>query len=487
MIEDQIFAPLVDLDARMQPRWSNSLATRIEIADRGTRYLLHLRPARWSDGTSLDARDVAFTLLLQANPSVISGYGSDFALMTSARALDARTVEIRLSHASPPFLLDALGETLPLPEHLLAKFAPGSKAEADFVNTDASFAQHPVVSGPYRIAVHVPDSYLILERNPAYWGAPAYLARVAYRVYPQQDSLYAAIDAGEADVTNIPPALWRVHDRLRGDHRVVTWPWNVRFQLLMNFADSRTAFFREKTVRRAMLTAIDRDFIVNGILAGQANVLDGPLPSFSPYFNRRLPHVAYSPAAAAALLDANGWHLRGGVREKNGVALRFTLKTGGATDAVASNISELIQANLKAVGIDCILQNEELQTFFQDVNNSKFQMALQGRILGPYPDDYIYFGSGQTHANGGNNYGSYDSPTVNRWIVAARTASNDAAARAALDRYQAAIADDPPALWLYSNRLAAVIPARLTGYDLSPRAAAALPQGVQFWRLKPAR
>ena len=481
MIKEMIFTPLLDLDPQMHPRWSTSLATSIDITDNGTRYLIHLRPARWSDGAPLDAADVVFTLLLTANPGVVPGDASDFVLMKSVREIDARTVEVRLTQASPGFLLNSLGETAPLPKHILGKFDAGSVVEADFVNKDADFAQNPIYSGPFRIERYAPDAYLILARNPSYWGKPSILPEIAFRVYPQQNSLYAAVDAGEIDVTGIPPQLWRVHDRLKGNHRFVTWPWNVVFMLLPNFADPHIAFIKDRTVRQAMMYAMNREFITAGIMDGQADVSRGPIPAFSPYYNKQLAAYPYDPAKANALLEADGWKLHNGVRMKNGVALRITLKTGGATDAVASNVAELIQDNFKAVGIDCMLQNEELQTFFDDIDHSSFQLALRGRILLPYPDDFRDYDSSQTRANGGSNFGSVDIPALDAAMRAARTAPTLAASRAALDRYQVIGNRELPVLYLYSNRLAAVVPKNLEGIGLSPIAAAALPQDPQFW------
>lgn len=485
MIEDVIYTPLIDLGADMRPRWSTSLAYKVDITDGGRRYVLHLRQnARWSDGVPISAKDVVFTIHLESNPAVISGYPGDFALMRSIRALDPYTVEVTLSHPSPPFLENSLAsDTLILPEHVLGKFPPGSEAEAKFVNGDTAFSQHPVTSGAWRILRNVPDAYIVLERNPTYWGPKPQLDQIAFRVYPQQDSLYAAVDAGEIDVTDIPPNLWRVHERLRGNHKFINWPWNVTFLLLPNYHDPAIAFMHDPRVKQAMLYAINRRFIIDGIMSGQANVLNGPIPSFSPYYDRTLKTYEYDPAKARALLDAAGWHEQNGVRSKNGVAMHLTLKTGGATDAVASNIAELIQANLKAVGIECTLDNEEIQTFFVDLHNSRFQLALRGIIQSPYPDDYKFYYSTQTRANGGYNVGFYSNPQVDRAILEARTAPSATIARAALDRYQQLAREDLPVLYLYSNRLGAVVPKNLTGYDLDPLAPAALPMGLQFWAL----
>jgi peptide/nickel transport system substrate-binding protein len=485
MVAAEIYTPLVDIGPKLLPRYSTSLAYKVDIDRGGRRYLLHLRKnARWSDGLPIDADDVIFALNIASNPLVISSSPGDFALLQAVRAPDRFSVEIILSHPSPAFLANALGGTVPLPAHLLRKYPGESEQEARFLNADAEFAQHPVVSGPFRIKRNVRDAYLLLESNPAYWGPKTHLKEVAFRVYPAQDSLFAAVDAGEVDVTDIPPNLWRVHQRLRGAHRFVNWPWNVTFMLLPNYADKGIPFFHDRTVRQAIMHAINRDFIVHGIMSGQADILNGPIPSFSPYYDRSVVKYRYDPQHARQLLDADGWKLQGNVRVKDGLPLRFTLKTGGATDAVASNIAELIQADLRAVGIDCVLVNEEIQAFFSDLANTKFQVALRGRILRPYPDDYSYYHSSQTRARGGHNIGSFANPLIDRLLVAARTAPSPALARKALDDYQKEAALQVPVIYLYSNRLGAVVPPDLSGYELTPNAPAALPMGLEFWRRK---
>jgi len=484
MAEDLIYTPLIDIGPNLLPSWRTSLAYRVDVSDGGTRYVLHLRHGvRWSDGTPLTAKDVAFTIRLGTNPGLLHGVSADFALMRSVLAIGRHTVEVRLARPSPPFLVNALGEIKPLPERLLGRYPPDTQREAAFVNTDTAFSQHPVVSGPWRIVRNVPDAYLILAPNPSYWGPKPYIQEMVFRVYPEQDSLFAAVAAGEVDVTDIPPNLWRVRDRLPGNHRFISWPWNVTFILLPNYRDPAISWIRDPRIKRAMMYAIDRSFIVTHIMSGQADVLNGPIPTFSPYYDKALPRYSYDPQKARALLDAAGWRMHGDGRMKDGRVLRITLKTGGATDAVANDVAELIQANFKAVGVDCRLENEELQTFFSDVNASRFQLALRGNILSPYPDDYKWYDSAQTRANGGYNFGFYRNARVDAAIESARTAPSLPASRTDLDRYQQLAARDLPALYLFSNRLGAVVPSHLTGYELDPDAPAALPMGLQFWKL----
>ncbi|MBC5801611.1 MAG: peptide ABC transporter substrate-binding protein [Candidatus Eremiobacteraeota bacterium] len=483
MIDNLIYTPLVDMDTapNMLPHWPTSLAYRVNVSELGTRYVLRLRRGvRWSDGAALTAKDVVFAVKLGRNRLMPRSFAGDFTLMRSVRALDAHTVEIRLAKPSPPFLENALGETFALPEHVLGRYPPETEREAKFVIGDTAFSQHPTISGPWRILRNLPESSLVIGPNPLYWGPKPKLDEIAFRVYPEQDSIYAAVDAGEVDVSDIPPNLWRIHGRLRGDHRFVTWPWNVAFALVPNYR--QTAWIGDPVVKRGMMYALDRRFITGGIMSGQADILNGPLPTFSPYYNKHVKTYAYDPAESRRLLDADGWRLRGGVRMKNGNALRITLKTEGATDAVGSDVAELVQANLRAVGIDCVLENEELQTFFSDELASNFQLALRGVILLPYPDDYKYVHSTQTRANGGFNEGFYRNRQIDRALETARTAPSPRIARPAQNRYQMLASEDLPELYLYSVRLGAVVPKNLTGLSLTPLAPAALPMGQQFWR-----
>jgi peptide/nickel transport system substrate-binding protein len=484
MVQDLIFSRIVDLGPNLLPRWQTSFASKVDITEGGTRYILHLRRnGKWSDGVPMTAKDVVFTLFLHMNAALLNPHTAAFALMKSARAIDPYTVEVRLSKPSPPFLLNALADYgWILPEHVLDKYPPQSEQEAKFVNADTDFSQHPVIGGPWRIVRNVRDSYLLIAPNPLYWGPKPFLQEIAFRVYPEQDSLYAAVDAGEVDVVDIPPNLWRIHNRLTGKHRFVTWPWNVTFVLLPNYHDPAIQWIPSPAIKRAMMYAIDRKFIISGIMSGQADVLNGPIPSFSPYYDPRVRTYGYDPAKARALLDSAGWHEHGSVRMKDGKTLRVTLKTGGATDAVAANVAELIQANLRAVGIDCELENEEIQTFYQDLHNSRFELALRGVILPPYPDDFQVYDSHETRTNGGLNVGFYSNSGIDQAIETARTAPNFAVSRAALNRYQELASADLPVIYLFSNRLGAVVPPNLTGYDLDPLSAAALPTGLQFWR-----
>jgi ABC-type transport system substrate-binding protein len=133
--------------------------------------------------------------------------------------------------------------------------------------------------------------------------------------------------------------------------------------------------------------------------------------------------------------------------------------------------------------MDCSLENEELQTFFEDLHNSRFQVALRGIILPAYPDDYRSYDSKQTRAAGGYNIGFYNNPQIDRAIESARSAPSIPVARGELNRYQELAAADLPVIYLYSVRLGAVVPSNLAGFDLDPLAPAALPMGLQFWHL----
>src|SRR5207249_9573030 len=63
----------------------------------------------------------------------------------------------------------------------------------------------------------------------------------------------------------------------------------------------------DKQVRHAIAYAIDRQDLVNRVLAGQSSGADSFIPPISEFFNPNTPKNAFNPDRARAILDAQGW------------------------------------------------------------------------------------------------------------------------------------------------------------------------------------
>jgi peptide/nickel transport system substrate-binding protein len=129
--------------------------------------------------------------------------------------------------------------------------------------------------------------------------------------------------------------------------------------------------FADKNVRQAMMQAINRQQIVDVVFKGGAKVMNSPVPGTvyysldNPDFAKEFPDLAgkyklpiytFDQAAANALLDKAGW-VRGAdnIRAKGGEKLSF--EYGTTRNATRQAIQALVQADLKAVGIDAVTVN----------------------------------------------------------------------------------------------------------------------------------
>ena len=159
--------------------------------------------------------------------------------------------------------------------------------------------------------------------------------------------------------------------------------------------------FRERAVREAVITAINRPRIVAQAYLGKSSVLDAPVPPtvwFSlqnPDFAANYPATAakwqlpiykYDPDKANRILDTAGW-LRGpdGVRAKGGIRLEFELAaTQGAPLREIS--TRLIQQDLKAIGLQANLKyysSDEYFGFNGAIDREQCQLCEFAWAVGP--------------------------------------------------------------------------------------------------------
>src|SRR6185436_17008323 len=115
--------------------------------------------------------------------------------------------------------------------------------------------------------------------------------------------------------------------------------------------------FRDVRVRRALITAIDRELIATTILDQLAPVVHGAIQPVSWAFTDSVRKYPFDATASKSLLESAGWKDSDGdgIREKDGVRLAFTLMTQ-AGFAVRENVAQVLQRQLHDVGVDVKIQ-----------------------------------------------------------------------------------------------------------------------------------
>jgi len=244
------------------------------VDDGGKRYTFALRSdARWSNGDSVTASDFVSAFRRVMDPATASGAADLLRSIVNApailsgempsdqlgvRALDERSLEIKLSHPVPYFP-DILTNTVASPVHRSAL-----SAGADFFKPGTA-----ITNGPYMLSELTPGAHLRLVRNPHYHDPAAIeFDEIRYEFVPDENAEFTRFRAGELDVTNTVPEQRfgeLAHDARSGlQHRATLATFYFTFNT------DRGPLKRQPALREALSLAIDRDAITNSVTrAGQ--------------------------------------------------------------------------------------------------------------------------------------------------------------------------------------------------------------------------
>ena len=322
-----------DAEMKTQP----DLATEWALSDDRLTWTIKLRDdIKFSDGTALTAKDVAFTF----NQAKTAGGTLDLTVLDKAVARDDTTVEITLT--KPWITFSEFLYTLGI-------------VPADSYGPD--YSRNPVGSGPYEMVSWTEGEQLIVRQNPNYSGTKSPFEKITF-VFTDDDTSLAAAHAGQVDMTSVraatadaPPAGFRqvVVDSV--DNRGMSFP--MRPDTGETDADGNPIgndVTADLAIRQAINLGLDRDQIVEVALLGHGTPAFGPADGL-PWSNPDAA-IAYDPDAAKALLDAAGW-VPGpdGVRMKDGLRAAFPI-VYPASDATRQALTVTVVEQLKGLGIE---------------------------------------------------------------------------------------------------------------------------------------
>lgn len=383
---DLMFLPLMELDKDLnfQPMLADSITTEDNI-----HFTVHIdEAAAWSDGTPVTAQDVEYSVLRYASPVVANTTlllyafeGTDDATgfveegassMAGLTVLDEKTIEFTAKY---PMALttfqNSYGRYLHvLPKHIIEAFSEEELTTSDWFN-------HPdVVSGPYILTGYDPNHYISYTANTAYWKGAPKIDKLNIRIV-DGSQIYAGLQSGEIDITQhtmtaIPQEDYDSIEALENVKVVYGSPVTNQSAFI------QTANIPDARVRQALVYAIDRQQLVDQLLKGHGEVVDGFLSSASPFYDEGVTPMAYDPEKAKALLEEAGWD--------GSQKLRFYVNSG---DNTFVNGVQVIVAQWAAVGIQAEITTVDLSTLMTVAGSTDYDiMAVQYTYapVDPYPD-----------------------------------------------------------------------------------------------------
>ncbi|WP_017598762.1 ABC transporter substrate-binding protein [Nocardiopsis lucentensis] len=373
-----------------------ALAQEWEAGDDGLTWTFELRDdVVFTDGEPLTADDVVWTLttIMEDGAAAIAS-GSYVAGFESVTAEGDHTVVVQL--AEPQATMESLAVPI-VPRHV---WEPILEEEGDAF-ADYPNEEFPVVgSGPFTLVGHEPGESITLEANPDHWrGAPGF-DQVVLRYYSEKDAAVEALRGGEVtfvyELTEAQASSLEGVDGITVNHadgkrfQAFTINPGARTQDGEGFGDGHPAL-ADRTLRQAIVMAIDNDEIVELAHGGQAVAAGGYVPArygdfhWSPEGEEDF--LAFDPDAANAMLDEAGYE-----RGEDGVRVspdgdRLELRMHVHRDRPANvNAGLILVERLADIGVEVENLTVDPGVLSDALYAAEYDLIFTGWTVNPDPD-----------------------------------------------------------------------------------------------------
>jgi len=449
----QLFEGLV----RRQANWSSiepGLAEFLPVAtDNGKTYRFKLRMnALWSDGTAITADDFVYSWLRAMDPKTLGSYSywltdhivgaaeyaknpsSETAKKVEIKAIDSRTLEVRLKHPVPYFM-QLLAESV---------FAPVKKQNIEKFGDRWTRPENLVVNGAYVLKEWKVNEKIVLEKNPRYWDARnVKINRAVALPLSDKQTVMNLFLQGQLDWSGHNGAPSSVVPYLRGKEHFRNTPSFITYFYRLN---TKRAPLDNIKVRQALALAIDRKSLVEKITRGGEVVATALVPpNTGKYVSAKgvvTGDFAKDLDLAKKLLAEAGFPAG-----KNFPLLKIQYDTKEIHQKVAMAIQEMWRRNL---GIKVEAYNQEWKVYLKEQKAMNFDISRAG-WAGDYPDAATFLEL--FTSTSGNNHTGYSNADYDKDFKASSTEMNPKKRLELLTKVEARLLQDQPIipLFYYSN------------------------------------
>jgi peptide/nickel transport system substrate-binding protein len=371
-----------DFAADSTPSVNKDYFTNIKLTSEDPQVITYdINPdAKWSDGTPITAAD------LIAQWKAVNGTNPAYNIAASNGYEDIASVE---QGDSDKQALVTFSEPYADWQALFSPLYPAStNNDPEVFNT--GWTEKPLVSaGPFRLqGIDTTAQTITVERDPDWWGDPAILDRIIFRVI-DGDAQVDALANDEIDFIEIASDVNKLQRAESTEGIEIRRAGGPNFRHIT--FNGTSPLLSDVNVRQAIAKTIDRQTIADamiGQLGGDTEKLDNHIfmRNQKGYQDNSGDLSKPDVDAANKQLDDAGWTREGeGTRTKDGqeLSIRFVIPSGVATSAQES---QLVQGMLKQIGVDVQIQTVPTDDFFETyVNTGDFDLTVFSWIGTPFP------------------------------------------------------------------------------------------------------
>jgi peptide/nickel transport system substrate-binding protein len=438
----QVYEPLAFVNTLESGKASPWLATAWTWSNGNKTLTFTIRDGvKWNDGTPMTAADVAFTFnLMKKFPTL--DLNSAWSVLSSVTQ-QGNQVVMTFKSAAVPYFYYIADQTPIVPQHIWSTIAnPVAYADAKPVGTGA-FMVNPCSA-----------QNITYVANPHYWqpGEPK-VAKVLYPAFTSNDPANTYLATGQAQWgSQFIPNINSFYTSKSPDNHY-WFPPIANVTLIPNLT---VPGLNNVAVRQAMAYAIDRNKVSQIGEYGYeppANQTGIVTPTFSSWEDTSAAsqyNYTYNPAKAEQVLTSAGFKMgsNGIFVSPSGKPLSFSvINIGGYSDWVAS--MQVIQQDLKAVGIQITADNLSQNDFLSRLYNGDYQLAYNNQQGGPSPyyeyRQWLYSAnSAPIGKQASSNWERYSNPATDQLINQYATTTSQAQQQQIVDQLQQVLLKDVP-------------------------------------------
>lgn len=411
-----------------------------QVSDTEWKFKIH-EGVKFHDGTECKASDVKFSLERAKEMPRVKQYAEK---IDEIIVDDDYNLTLKLVEPYAPLLASL--------SHTGTSIVP----EAAVTAGGDAFWENPIGTGPMKFVEWAPNDHYTMERFDDYFKGAGKAHTVTIRVMPEGGARTIALETGEIDMTIAVDAADVQNVEANSDLLALEKTSVAVEYLGLNCAKEP---FDNKLVREAINCAIDKQSVIDVVLEGRGMAANSVINVNIPGWSEDIESYTYDPEKAKELLKEAGY--------ENGFST--TLFTSGD---VRNREAQLIQAQLKEIGIEVDIQLYEWGAFLDSINNGEHDMFLSSwsnATMDPDASTFPLFHSANFGATG--NRAFYSNPDVDALIESAQAESDNAKRMDLYKQIQTKLNEDAPWAPIFYGTTCTGVRKDLMGFIMHPAGA----------------
>ena len=443
----------------------------------------------WSDGKKITAHDVEFSYrVIMSSKVPVPAVRSGTDQLQGVKAYDDQTV---VYFHPDPLATNVWNINFPvLPKHVYENSVaddPTLSASKYHVSKD----ENPVTGGSYVITKRVRGQEIVLERRDSYHTVNGkqvrdipHFKQIRFAVIQDPSTALLSMKKGDIEEMQLTPEQWKEQTNDGDFYGKNTKVYDIEWVYFYFGWNSRSPFFRDARVRRAMSLAFDHAEMMERHRKGMDEQSQGIFHRTSPWSPEKLP-AAYKQDLDAAddLLQSAGWadtdndgvldgmvfldpEFDGQLEEVTRMPFEFTIAVSNRPDRIA--LCELLRENLDQIGVVCKVRPVEFTVLQQMARDHKFHAQFAGWGTGTDPDTSENLWTTKA-IDSGRNYVAYSNPEVDKLFQDGKYELDLGKRREIYRKIHMKLYKDQPYTWLFFRNAYFAFNKSLRGYNFSPR------------------